>query len=236
MKEEAISPKATTSLKSKLFRTFSRSSPTTDSRRKQLMSIATLNGAETLAQQSTNATQVSNPMFDYDLVDDIHAEELTTISSTMSNADTPRLTIDFDSLKQQQNFPSTNCAVSSKADIVDGNDQKKTCLNLSKDENEKNDNNNNEDKFAEITFDSTNDVHQGESNCDLEDVNSNAGHHHHCHDSRLDKQLQAQTKQAMSKLIAGFVMCLIFMIIELVGGYLSSSLAIFTGKFNRFNS
>ena len=53
----------------------------------------------------------------------------------------------------------------------------------------------------------------------------------HCHDESFDKNRENQTKSAIIKLTSGFVLCLIFMLIELIGGYLSHSLAIFAGKF-----
>lgn len=46
----------------------------------------------------------------------------------------------------------------------------------------------------------------------------------HCHSSKLD----GPDKHAKRKLIVASILCVIFMILEIIGGYLSSSLAIAT--------
>lgn len=52
----------------------------------------------------------------------------------------------------------------------------------------------------------------------------------HCHDDSFELKKQEQNRKAMKKLIFGFVLCFCFMVLELVGGYFSHSLAIFTGN------
>lgn len=53
----------------------------------------------------------------------------------------------------------------------------------------------------------------------------------HCHDLSMDNIRQEQSKNAINKLTIGLIICTLFMFVELIGGYLSDSLAIFTGKF-----
>lgn len=60
----------------------------------------------------------------------------------------------------------------------------------------------------------------------------NNANHVHCHDSTMDNILREQSKKAINKLMIGLIICTIFMFVELIGGYLSDSLAIFTGKLN----
>ena len=51
----------------------------------------------------------------------------------------------------------------------------------------------------------------------------------HCHPNQLNSRSQA-TRRANRQLIIGCVLCLVFMLAEFVGGFLSNSLAIMTGN------
>ncbi|KAJ6225556.1 hypothetical protein RDWZM_004101 [Blomia tropicalis] len=77
----------------------------------------------------------------------------------------------------------------------------------------------------ETTIDQENNTNQNEE-CNHNE--GNLSYNSHCHDRSMEEKIESQTKGAITKLIIGSIICLIFMLIEIVGGYLSSSLAIFT--------
>nr|XP_027201388.1 zinc transporter 2-like [Dermatophagoides pteronyssinus] len=57
----------------------------------------------------------------------------------------------------------------------------------------------------------------------------------HCHDLQMDNNQRKFARQAMIKLIITLIISMMFMIIEIVGGYLSHSLAIFTDAAHLFS-
>ena len=66
--------------------------------------------------------------------------------------------------------------------------------------------------------------------------NSTQWHNHktiHCHEGIDDEHQRHHSSKAMYKLTYGLILCASFMITELIGGYFSHSLAIFTGKLIR---
>ena len=56
----------------------------------------------------------------------------------------------------------------------------------------------------------------------------------HCHPNTNNKSNSNAARRAFRQLLAGTILCFLFMIAEIIGGALANSLAIMTGK-TRFN-
>lgn len=72
----------------------------------------------------------------------------------------------------------------------------------------------------------------------ISDVNHNSNHvspedidwKSHCHPNKSDKSDIRAANRAFRQLLAGTVLCFLFMVAEIIGGALANSLAIMTGK------
>ena len=151
----------------------------------------------------------SNPMFDYENLDDIHAEEISTTPTPDSANNGPPVLVPSSMFEISLGSGHGN---SGHMDHVHGDHV----------HNHQHSHHSHSDHLPSY------------GSGQYEPRPMDADHVEHCHDQAIDSRMAKETRRAMIKLIIGLVLCLIFMIIEVVGGALSKSLAIFTGEFRRY--